>query len=314
MEQALSHVPVIVGMLAYLPLEETLRNVAGLGRLWHFAALQPGALARQLRLRGESKDETMPPGLQKLLDCGCLKDVEKVEIAEPCTWCPDVLSKLPALRSLHVNGPGMNLDWALSCILSVADKLWSLEVCSGGLRCLEVGGTWPKTPALRTLSVRQMPLSLWDLPRLFAAHDLETLELQACPLTESQMGIVHCGAKVQPKEITMIDCGGKMALTLLLSLSLSRLVYLCVDVKTDEKLQEELSKACRPNLGGVDPEMDAAAALQAQAERELRMELRRAAQRFGAEAQLGPWKPLSRWLQAAERHRGKHGEVQYRMK
>lgn len=25
-----------------------------------------------------------------------------------------------------------------------------------------------------------MPLSIWDLPNLFAAHDLETLELQAC--------------------------------------------------------------------------------------------------------------------------------------
>eukprot|EP00435_Cladocopium_sp_Y103_P041248 s816_g11.t1 len=326
MEQVLSHVPVLVGMLAFLPLEDTLRNVMALGRLWHFAALQPGALAGHLRLRGEysacstekpDPHSTPPMGLQKLLGRGCLKEVDHVEIAEPCSWLPDVLSKLPALRRLRISGAprgrdAADVEWALSSILSVATQLTALEFSYHGFSAPSGSiYSWPKTPALRKLSVQQMPLSLWDLPGLFSAHGLEILELQACPLTESQMGIVHCGARVHPKEVTMIDCGGKMALTLLLSLGLNRLCYLCVDEVADAKLQEELSKACRPSLGGVDPDVEAAADLQTRAERELRAELRRAQRHEGVEADLGPWRPLFQWLQAADRKRC-HGEVQYR--
>ena len=47
------------------------------------------------------------------------------------------------------------------------------------------------------------------------------------------------------------------ALTLLLSVGLTRLTYLCLDASADAKLHEELSRACRPNPGGVDPEVEA---------------------------------------------------------
>ena len=36
-----------------MSLQESLQIAAPLGRLWHFAALQPGALVGLLRLRGE---------------------------------------------------------------------------------------------------------------------------------------------------------------------------------------------------------------------------------------------------------------------
>ncbi|CAK9041079.1 DNA polymerase alpha subunit B [Durusdinium trenchii] len=240
MEAALGDLSVLVSMLACLPLEESLQIAAPLGRLWHFAALQPGALVGLLRLRGFY--EVAPMGLTKLLGRGCLRQVEMVEIEEPCCWCPEVLSSLPSLRQLRVSGarkgrPAVDVDLAASSILAVASQLTILEFRCQGFGSWPSVSVWPRTPALRRLSVREMPLSIWDLPNLFAAHDLETLELQACPLTESQMGIVHSGANVKPEVVILVGCGGKMALTVLLSLGLTRLCYLRVDSPTDAKLK-----------------------------------------------------------------------------
>lgn len=85
--------------------------------------------------------------------------------------------------------------------------------------------------------------------------------------------------------------------------------------------QEELSRACRPNIGGVDEEVEAQPFLQAQAstcrrlvdtfssfeaERELRLELLRMR---GQRAT--PWEPLRKWLKDAVRST-QQGEVHYR--
>eukprot|EP00913_Durusdinium_trenchii_P028200 g26438.t1 len=231
----------------------SLQIAAPLGRLWHFAALQPGALVGLLRLRGFY--EVAPMGLTKV-------------------------------SGARKGRPAVDVDLAASSILAVASQLTILEFRCQGFGSWPSVSVWPRTPALRRLSVREMPLSIWDLPNLFAAHDLETLELQACPLTESQMGIVHSGANVKPEVVILVGCGGKMALTVLLSLGLTRLCYLRVDSPTDAKLKEELTKACRPNIGGIDEEVDVAAVLQAQAERELRAELQRVRRQSGADSLL----------------------------
>jgi len=76
-------------------------------------------------------------------------------------------------------------------------------------------------PALRRLAVRFFSFSLSDLSNLFAARELKVLELQASGLLESRMGVVRCGAEVQPTELSIMDCGAPMALTMLLSLGLA---------------------------------------------------------------------------------------------
>ncbi|CAK9101975.1 unnamed protein product [Durusdinium trenchii] len=214
---------------------ESLQIAAPLGRLWHFAALQPGALVGLLRLRGFY--EVAPMGLTKLLGRGCLRQVEMVEIEELLVSRGALELAFPAAAQ-GIGCSEREADWLVAFCIGLAKntslkKTVGFEARKFSGRVLEDG-------------VREMPLSIWDLPNLFAAHDLETLELQ-----------VHSGANVKPEVVILVGCGGKMALTVLLSLGLTRLCYLRVDSPTDAKLKEELTKACRPNIGGIDEEVDA---------------------------------------------------------
>ncbi|CAJ1360360.1 unnamed protein product [Effrenium voratum] len=92
-----------------------------------------------------------------------------------------------------------------------------------------------------------------------------------------------------------------VVMTLLLSVGLKRLSLLCVDLPADSKMQDELQKSKIPPPEPRDVEVSED--LQAQAERELRAEILRERQnnRHRRVDTLGPWRPLARWLQAAER-------------
>eukprot|EP00439_Symbiodinium_sp_Y106_P076111 s105_g15.t1 len=234
---------------------------------WRQAASQPEALVRELHLPGDDGDST-PEGLR--------------------SWFPALVGELPDLHQLRVRAacsacrgrPKLDLDLALrslaACnILAVSSRLTLLDFSYDGFGS-ERSSRWPAMPSLARLRVQSLPLRFSDLPNLFTAKDLEWLELQACPLMSSQTGIVSYGAKVQPRHLKVLRCGVQMALTLLLSVCLERLSSLYLDPPTDSRVQDELAKACAPQLGGNDPHVDACTDLQAQAQRELLAELRRA--------------------------------------
>ncbi|CAE7566262.1 unnamed protein product [Symbiodinium natans] len=303
------------GTLAYLSLEDTLR-CAQVRQTWRHAASQPEALARVLHLPGDDGDSA-PEGLRTLLGRGCLKRVEVVELAGACSWFPALLEELPDLQQLRVRGahkgrPKADVDLALSSIVAASPRLTVLEFSYDGFGP-ERRSSWPAIPSLARLRVQSLPLCFTDLPNLFGAKELESLELQACPLRSSQTGIVSCGAKVQPRHLKVLRCGLQMALTLLLSVCLERLSSLLLDPPTDSKIQDELAKACAPQLGGIDPKVDACTDLQAQAQRELLAELRRASRASRSpESAVTPWRRLQQWLQASERSIDGHGQVLYR--
>ncbi|CAE7856425.1 POLA2 [Symbiodinium microadriaticum] len=251
--------PVLVCTLTYLSLEDTLR-CAQVRHTWRQAASQPEALVRVLHLPGDDGDST-PEGLRRLLGRGCLKHVELVEIAGGCSWFPALVGELPDLHQLRVRGacsspcggrPKLDVDLALSNILAVSSRLTVLDFSYDGCGS-ERSSRWPAMPSLARLRVQSLPLRFADLPNLFTAKDLEWLELQACPLMSSQTGIVSFGAKVQPRHLKVLRCGVQMALTLLLSVCLERLSFLYLDPPTDSRVQDELAKACAPQLGGNDP-------------------------------------------------------------
>eukprot|EP00931_Biecheleriopsis_adriatica_P007709 TRINITY_DN108974_c0_g1_i1.p1 TRINITY_DN108974_c0_g1~~TRINITY_DN108974_c0_g1_i1.p1 ORF type:complete len:343 (-),score=83.21 TRINITY_DN108974_c0_g1_i1:38-1066(-) len=315
--------PVLVGALSHLSLEDTLRCLR-VARSWREAARQPEALVRCVHLHapgpedsGARCEQSVPASLLRVLSEGLLARVEAVELTGACSWFADVLSELPGLKRLQVKGklvrPEYDAELALSSIQSVASRLEHLDFSGTSFSGFFA---WPRMPALRRLAVRFFSFSLSDLSNLFAARELKVLELQASGLLESRMGVVRCGAEVQPTELSIMDCGAPMALTMLLSLGLEQLCFLHMDGCTDEKVQAELRKAARLRGGGVDEAVDAAAALQAQAEAELRAEIRRARDRGTTAAERrdaagGPWRTLRRWLEASERKKRPDGKVKY---
>jgi len=217
----------------------------------------------------------------------------------------DMLEGLPSLRMLKVRGPPDSKWWsvhptiglAAACTRIVAQRLEALDI-----DCFALNGWlgWEPLPLLRKLNVSHCILAFTDLETMLKSAFLHRITMRGCNTQESQVGILRSGSAASPEEVVILDCAPQLALTLLLSVGLSSLATVRLDVRADSFMKSEMARSFRrpgdlPNVSDAAP-LD----VLARAVAELRAELRR---REAPEQPSCAWQRLRRWLDGARRRR-----------